>query len=318
MLNTNDTRSSQTIKQIKLTMNINTDTLALFIAVAESRSFTKASEQLFLTQPAVSKRIAQLESTLNAKLFDRIGKQISLTEAGHELLPKAKAIIIEMDDLIRTIGNLSGEVRGELTIGTSHHIGLHRLPPHLKAFGKQFHEVKLNIKFMESEQIYEQVKSGSLELGIVTLPETPDTQLAVTRLWKDPLSFMVNNEHPLAQDQTTNLDQLLSYPAILPEPNTFTRKIVERIMASQSQMLDCGFSTNNLETIRMLTRIGLGWSVLPDTMHDHTLTQLKVINTSISRELGAVYHRHRTLSNAAQKILLQLQEPINPKSSSLL
>ena len=299
-------------------MNINTDTLALFITVAESRSFTKASEQLFLTQPAVSKRIAQLESTLNTKLFDRIGKQISLTEAGQALLPKAKALIIEMDDLVRTIGNLSGEVRGELNIGTSHHIGLHRLPPYLKTFQEQFNKVKLNIKFMESEQVYEQVKSGSLELGIVTLPETPDTQLAVTSLWKDSLSFMVNNEHPLAKNQTCQLDHLLSYPAILPESNTFTRKIVERIMASQSQTLDCGLSTNNLETIRMLTRIGLGWSVLPDTMHDHTLTQLKVLNTHISRELGAVYHKHRTLSNAAQKILLQLQRPTTQDSSELI
>ncbi|MBV1872188.1 MAG: LysR family transcriptional regulator, partial [Gammaproteobacteria bacterium] len=247
-------------------MNMNTDTLKLFIAVAERQSFTKAGEQVFLTQPAVSKRIAQLEETLGALLFDRIGREIILTEAGRALLPQARDMINSLNDMARTIGNLSNQVEGELAIGTSHHIGLHRLPPYLKTYSQQFPQVRLNIKFMESEEVYEQVIHGRLELGVVTLPDAPDSHLTVKSLWNDDLSFMVSSDHPLSGRINMPLDELLDYPAILPKPRTFTRKIVENLVKMQNKPLQCELSTNNLETIRMLTRIGLGWSVLPNTM----------------------------------------------------
>jgi DNA-binding transcriptional LysR family regulator len=288
-------------------MNISTDTLTLFIAAAENRSFTKAGDLLSLTQPAVSKRMAQLEENLGAQLFDRIGRQILLTEAGKTLLPRARAIINDSNDMSRAIGNLSGTVEGELVIGTSHHIGLHRLPPYLKSYSRQFPQVKLNIKFMESEEIYEQVVHGQLELGIVTLPKNPDPLLQIRSLWLDKLSFMAGSDHPLSSRQTIELEELLDYPAILPESKTFTRKIVENIVAGHSKKLRCELSTNNLETIRMLTKIGLGWSVLPNTMSDTALSELKIRNVHISRELGVVLHGQRTLSNAAKEILTVLE-----------
>lgn len=288
-------------------MNITTDTLILFIAAAENRSFTKAGDLLFLTQPAVSKRMAQLEESLGAQLFDRIGRQIVLTEAGRTLLPRAQAIINDVNDMSRAIGNLSGTVEGELMIGTSHHIGLHRLPPYLKSYRRQFPQVKLNIKFMESEEIYEQVMQGQLELGVVTLPENPDPLLQIKSLWQDKLSFMAGCEHPLSSRETLELEELLDYPAILPKSKTFTRKIVENIVAGYSKKLRCELSTNNLETIRMLTKIGLGWSVLPNTMSDAALSELKIRNVHINRQLGVVLHGQRTLSNAAKEILTVLE-----------
>jgi len=292
-------------------VNISTDTLILFVAAAENRSFTKAGDLLFLTQPAVSKRMAQLEENLGAQLFDRIGRQIVLTEAGRTLLPRAQAIINDVNDMSCAIGNLSGTVEGELVIGTSHHIGLHRLPPYLKSYSRQFPLVKLNIKFMESEEIYEQVVHGQLELGIVTLPENPNPLLQIKSLWQDKLSFMAGSEHPLSARQTIELEELLDYPAILPESKTFTRKIVENIVAGHSKKLRCELSTNNLETIRMLTKIGLGWSVLPNTMSDAALSELKIRNVHISRQLGVVLHGQRTLSNAAKEILSVLETSVS-------
>ncbi|MBL4606516.1 MAG: LysR family transcriptional regulator [Pseudomonadales bacterium] len=288
-------------------MNINTDTLKLFVAAAENRSFTKAGDLFLLTQPAVSKRIAQLEENLGTQLFDRIGRQIVLTEAGGTLLPRAREMINRLNDMTRAIGNLSGKVEGVLAIGTSHHVGLHRLPPYLKSYSRKFPLVKLNIKFMESEEIYEQVIQGRLELGIVTLPENPNSLLQTKSLWEDKLSFMVGGDHPLNACQTISLDELLDYPAILPESKTFTRKIVENIVSERSKKLRCELSTNNLETIRMLTKIGLGWSVLPNTMSEAGLSKLNILNVKISRQLGIVLHGQRTLSNAAKEILSLLE-----------
>lgn len=115
-------------------MDINT--LKAFVEVAETTSFSKAAESLFLTQPAVSKRIASLEQELNVLLFDRIGKNVVLTEAGNKLLPKALDMLNQAEDIKRLASNLENEVKGELKIGTSHHIGLRRLPPRIKNFHK--------------------------------------------------------------------------------------------------------------------------------------------------------------------------------------
>jgi DNA-binding transcriptional LysR family regulator len=102
--------------------------LQAFVAVADCGSFSRGAEQVHLTQPAVSKRIAALEDELGARLFDRIGRGIHLTPAGEALLGRARNVLKELEDVKRGITNLSGSISGELLLATSHHIGLHRLP----------------------------------------------------------------------------------------------------------------------------------------------------------------------------------------------
>ena len=102
--------------------------LQAFVVVADTASFSLAAEQLHVTQPAVSKRISTLENQWDTRLFNRLGRKVLLTEAGQMLLPRAKRILSELEDCRRALGNLSGQVSGTLSIATSHHIGLHRLP----------------------------------------------------------------------------------------------------------------------------------------------------------------------------------------------
>ena len=108
--------------------------LTAFIAVADTGSFSAAADRLFLTQPAVSKRIALLESQLNTQVFDRIRKKVFLTEAGRALLPRAHAILQSLKDAQQAVSDLGGDISGKLAIAFSHHIGLHRLPPYLKRY----------------------------------------------------------------------------------------------------------------------------------------------------------------------------------------
>src|SRR3569623_449619 len=111
---------------------MNTTQLRAFLVVAQTASFSRAAEELRLTQPAVSKRVAQLEAELDTRLLDRIGRQVSLTEAGCVLLSCAQRILAEMEDSRRAIQNLAGAVAGPLRLGTSHHEGQHRLPAVLR------------------------------------------------------------------------------------------------------------------------------------------------------------------------------------------
>jgi len=287
---------------------MDTHTLQAFVTVAESKSFSVAAEKLFLTQSAVSKRIAQLESQLDARLFDRIGRSVKLTEAGQTLLPKAHTILLQLDDAKRSIRNLPGTVSGTLSLAASHHISLHRLPPILQSYSKEFPDVDLNLRFDESEKAYDGILRGELELALITLAPQPDENIRSTKIWQDKLRYVVASDHPLAQKDKISLAELQLYSAILPDSNTFTHQIVARQFAIEGLDLTVEMSTNYLDTIRMMVSIGLGWSLLPETMIDPSLTVLNTDSEVISRDLGYIYHRNRTLSNAAQKLVEILKD----------
>lgn len=282
--------------------------LQAFTHVAEQGSFSRAAEELFLTQPAISKRVAALEDELDTRLFDRIGHSIRLTEAGQTLLPRAKRILSEIEDSRQTVVNLSGKVSGNLLIGTSHHIGLHRLPPILRMYTRQYPQVQLDIHFKDSEQACSDVEHGKLELGIVTLPVNPGPSLKITPIWDDPLGIVVSREHPLFWKKTYDPARLAEHNAILPPTGTFTREILEQVFQPLGIQLQVGLSTHYLETIKMMVSIGLGWSVLPLSMVGRDLHILKVQGINLQRTLGSVQHTERTLSNAAQAMLKTLQQ----------
>ncbi len=190
--------------------------LQAFLAVAESGSFSRAAERIYLTQPAISKRIAALEKEIGARLFDRIGRGIHLTPAGEALLSRARNVLKELEDVKRGITNLSGSISGELLLATSHHIGLHRLPGLLKRFHETYTQVRLNLQFMDSEKACQAVARGELELAVVTLPPETAAPLKTEKIWDDPLDIVVSPGHPLARELPVTLSRLLDYPAILP------------------------------------------------------------------------------------------------------
>ncbi len=273
--------------------------LQAFVSVAQSGSFSTASAQLHLTQPAISKRIAALETELATRLFDRLGRQVNLTEAGRALLPRAQKILLAVEDSRRALRNLSGKASGLLRIGTSHHIGLHRLPPVLRAYTKQFTDVELDIQFMDSEQACRSVEQGNLEMGIVTLPLQASDVLRTQLIWPDPLSIVVSKLHPLAKINRITLKQLVEHKAILPAHGTFTREIIEQAFAAESLHVNISLATNYLETIKMMVSVGLGWSILPDSMLSKDIKAIPIRGLHLQRQLGIVWHGGRTLSNAA-------------------
>lgn len=275
------------------------DGLKAFLTVAECGSFSHAADRLHLTQPAVSKRIAQLESQVGARLFDRIGRTISLTDAGRHLEPRARDILAQVEDAERAIGSLSGAVTGQLSLATSHHIGLWRLPGVLRRYANRYPEVALDLHFMDSEVAHEQIKQGNLELGIITLAPVAHERLTSIPIWQDDLVFMCAPDHPLATFDSVTIEALAEYAAILPDMSTFTGRIVKNLFDERGLRLTVNMSTNYLETIKMLVTIGLGWSVLPRTMVDIDVAELAVPGIAIHRQLGVIHHRSRTLSNAA-------------------
>jgi len=290
---------------------MDTSTYQAFITVSEHGTFSKAADVLYITQPAISKRIALLEDQLGRQLFDRIGKRVILNEAGKALLPIAERILQDVKESHRVIDNLSGQVSGHLSLVTSHHIGLRRLPTILKQYAKKYPKVRLDLAFMDSENACQRIEKGSYELGVVTLPLTRPKRLQIIPLWNDPLTIAVSQDHPLvniAARSPITLNQLAKHSAILPAVGTYTRTVIEKTIIQKHGSLDVILETNYLETIRMMVSIGLGWSALPCAMLDQSLVEIKVKGLSIERTLGIVQHEGRSLSNAGKALIMMLQQ----------
>lgn len=287
---------------------MDTANLDAFLAVAYTGSFSRAAEQLHLTQPAISKRIASLEQQLEVRLFDRIGKHVDLTEAGRALKPRAELIINILNDTSRALGNLSATIQGRLRLATSHHIGLHRLPPVLRRFTKAYPGVVLDIQFLDSEVAYEKVLQGEIELAVITLAPEVEAPIVATNIWLDPLDFVVAPEHPLANTKHLQLKQLASHSAVFPGPNTFTHLVVKQLFEQHGITPHVSMSTNYMETIKMLVSIGLAWSVLPRSMVDSQVCVLHLPGIQLQRKLGCIHHSGRTLSNAGQALMTLLRE----------
>ncbi len=282
-------------------------TLKAFVAVAESGSFSRAAETLFMTQPAISKRIAALEDDLKTSLFDRLGRNIQLTEAGEKFLISARRILTDIDISREEVLSLATEVSGRLRLATSHHVGIHRLPPILKAFTQAHPQVELDLLFMDSELACAEVANGHIELAVVTLPDNLEGSLITQLVWPDPLSIVCAADHPITKKLKGKLaftpKQLENYKAVLPAQGTVTRTILLDALQPFNVNVETTLETNYLETIKMMVSVGLGWSALPASMIDEGMCAVPISELSMQRQLGSVRLKGRTLSRAASAFM---------------
>ena len=277
-----------------------------FLMVAETQSFSRAAEKLFLTQPAISKRIATLEDSLDCQLFDRLGKNIQLTQAGQALIPSYQRILSEINETRRIISTLRSEVSGHLRFGTSHHIGLHRLPPILKQYTRLYHKVELDIQFMDSEQAAALILKGSIELALITLPDEIENHLSTIPVWTDKMYCVVAKDHALAKQKYVTIKQLSEHGVLLQAQSTHTRDIIDQALKLNPE-IKIIMESNYLETIKAMIQNGLGWGVLPESMIDGSLHRLNIKGVKMERHLGVLLHASRTLSSSANALLETLK-----------
>ena len=279
-----------------------------FLAIAELESFSLAAEKLHITQPAVSKRIRQLENHVNASLFDRIGKRSILTPNGIAFKPHAERILQELKSFRSGLSRQQATPSGSLSFATSHHIGLHRLPQTLRDFKVLYPRVDLDLHFMDSEDACAAVANNELELAIVTLPEHEDERLDCEPVWIDRLVVVMAADHALADTPAIGTRELLQHAAILPSIGTFTRKIINGLFAGDQDRLNIILETNYLETIKVMVSANLGWSILPRSMVDSTLLSRELQGLDVTRSLGLVTRNKRTLSLGSSAMIDLLRQ----------
>jgi DNA-binding transcriptional LysR family regulator len=276
--------------------------LEAFVNVIDQGSFSEAAERLHLTQPAISKRLSALENLVGNRLIDRSNRTIRLTDAGARLLPHARRIIDEVHNARLALSDRRGNVAGRLSVIASHHIGLHHLPAWLRRLNREYPEVFLELKFMDSESALDLMEKRTAELAFVTLSESMGSAFEVATRWEDAMAFVASPEHPLAAIGKPSLADLAQYDALLPETGTATYRTVSRLFLDEGLALKLQIPTNYLETIKVMAGVGLGWSVLPVSMVDESLVRLPV-SYEISRLLGGIRLKGRSLSPQAKALL---------------
>ncbi|MEM7258769.1 MAG: LysR family transcriptional regulator [Pseudomonadota bacterium] len=286
-------------------MDINN--LRAFIEVADKRSFSRSAESLHLTQPAVSKRIAALESELSARLFDRVGRSVHLTEAGHVLLPSARQISAELDRIEEVICNLGKSVTGKLSIGTSPHIGVTYLAPVLKKFRVEYPDVDMDIEFNNSVQTIKDIEDGLFEMGLCAMTTAVGPKLREIDIWEDTLCIVVAHDHPLAEEPMVDAELLMKCPAVLPPHPSASRALIDHTLATLGHTANVNLDVADFDTLKMMVKIGLGWGLLPEALcDDETLHIIHIDGINLQRRISLIRHQDRTLSRAAQAFIKAL------------
>lgn len=286
---------------------MNLDTIEAFLAVTDMGSFSLAAEQLHITQPAISKRIKQLEEQLQSQLFERGNKQLLLSHAGRQLLPHARAILLEVKNAKEAIELLNDTVSGPLGIAVSHHVGLHRLPLILRRFIQKYPQVDLQLRFLESEKAINELAVNGCDLAFITLPPVLSDELNLHLKWRDPMRFVCAPDHPLSKESQVTMEQLATFQAVLPASTTTTFQLIKHLFETHALTLKASIPTNDLETIKMMVSVGIGWSVLPETMLDGNVQQLVTKVNTPYRHLGAVSIKRKKPGKAALAFIEEAQ-----------
>jgi DNA-binding transcriptional LysR family regulator len=197
--------------------------LKLFCTVAETKSFSKTSEIIHLTQPAVSLQIQALEETYETKLFDRSSSTVSLTPAGEVLYKYAKEIRSLYALVEKEIGNITGLVKGSISIGASSTIGNYLLPGVIADFKKKHPKVKIHMLVGNTKRVVELLNSGNIDLGLVE-GEVSRQKITVQKLTPDELLLVLPSNHAWAKKKDIMISEVAKEPFIFREGGSGTRQ----------------------------------------------------------------------------------------------
>ncbi len=199
--------------------------LKVFHTVAKRLNFTKAADELCITQPAVSKHIQEIENNFKVKLFDRNGTKIKLTLAGETLLQHTDRIFTIYRNLEFELYNLTQRHEGKLRIGASTTIAQYLLPPMLATFHKKFKDIKVSLTINNTEQIEQALQNKEIDFGIIE-GQSKNKSFKYTEFIKDEIVLTANINHPFAKKGIIKLDELLKIPLLLREPGSGTLEVI--------------------------------------------------------------------------------------------
>jgi len=284
-------------------MNVTLRQLSVFEAVARNLSYTKASQELHLSQPAVSMQVRQLEDEVGLSLFEKLGKQISLTDAGRELYHYSRSINRSIQEMAEVLESLKGVSRGRLLVAVASTVN-YLAPRLLAVFHQRYPGIGLKLDVTNREQLLRLLEANAVDMVLMGQPPSA-ADLESEVFMDNPLVVVAPPEHSLVGERGIALERLTTEVFVMREPGSGTRQAMERFFAEHKISIRHGMQMTRNEAIKQAVRAGLGLSVV--SMHTielelatGKLAVLDVADFPIQRQWHLVYRRGKRLSPSAQ------------------
>jgi LysR family hydrogen peroxide-inducible transcriptional activator len=283
--------------------------LEYFAAICKEMHFSRAAENLCTTQSNLSQQIKFLENELGLPLFDRIGKRITLTDAGKILLEQSQNIFEHVDYAKRAISDLKKMEGGRLDIGILPGDGDLLFDSLLIDFHKTY--PKLSISVTETMDVYEQVLNGTRDLGVTTVPIKPDERITIIPLFHEEFALAIQSDHPLAKSKTIPFDQLQQLKMVMFGSGHQITKVIQSYCHEKGFAIDTPIVISTLSTLLSLVGQGIGASILPrmllDYMNDENIVAVKLLNPTPSQDICILYRTDKYMGQAAKLFIKELQ-----------
>lgn len=287
------------------------ETLKVYCDLAELSSFSKTAEKHFLSQSAISQQLAQLELAHNCQLINRKKRPIEMTKEG-QLLYRASKEIIDRYEQFRSELNLSqSSGQSRINVGAIFSIGMHSLPNYVKKFMVQYPNIHLHIEYFHAFEIYDNVLSGDVDVGLVAIPKK-DKRLDVYDFEQEPLMFVCNPRHAFANEHEIDIHRIQFEKFIGFDVNVPTRGWIDSILNRYSIVVKPVMEFDNIETIKRSIEINSGVSILPKSalcqeIKSGTLKAIEFSNEHFVRPTGIIVRKNSVSTPICRDFVKLLQ-----------
>jgi DNA-binding transcriptional LysR family regulator len=283
------------------------ETLKIFCDLVEMASFSAAASHNFVTQSAVSQQVRTLENKYGQKLLERGRGNLRPTPAGKVLYEASKEIVNRFHEMESRVQRLTDTIAGVIHVLTVHTVGLYELAAPVRRFLRVYPQVNLRIEYSRSNRVYDEVKRGEADLGIVAYP-TRRPQITVVPFREDRLVLICPPNHPLASQQRISIKKLVGEELVGFERDLPTRKQIDRILRRHDVEVRYKMELDNIETIKRVVEIGTGCALLPEPavrqeVKNRTLVAVQIRDDALLRPLGIICRRGQQLSPAKEKFI---------------
>jgi DNA-binding transcriptional LysR family regulator len=283
------------------------ETLKVFCDVVETRSFSTAASQNFVTQSAVSQQIRALETKYECRLIERTRGAVQVTPAGEVVYQASKEIVQRYLEMEGGLQSMNNRVGGTLRIATVYSVGLYELTSPLRRFLRAYPQVKVHLDYSRSSKIQEDVLRGAIDFGILAYPARRP-YLVVLPFREDRLVLVCHPQHPLSSFKQISINKIHGEAAIGFDRDIATRRAIDRALRARGVALRYVSEVDNIDTIKRFVEVGQGVAIVPEPavqseVKGETLCVVHFSDEKISRPLAVVHRKGKQFSLAAERFI---------------
>ncbi|MBD3179197.1 MAG: LysR family transcriptional regulator [Candidatus Latescibacteria bacterium] len=283
-------------------------TLKYFLSLYSEKSFTAAAEANFISQPAISIQLKNLQREMGITLYETSGRKVSFTDAGMIVLQYARRFAGLEKQLLEHVRDMQELKKGKLSLGTIDAASIYILPGVFRAFRNSYPAIEMNLEIASTYPLFRELDRGELDLVVGSLPLEVSGDYRIFRIFSEPLVFISPRQHPLSGRGTLEPAELAGHPFILFQKGSVTRRIIENALREQGVEPEVSMAIDSQEAIKHLVSSGLGLSVLPmktveSEIGSGQLNILDVCGVDLRRDIGLIVPVSRYLPMTARAFL---------------